>query len=132
MGIRMPRSIGALALLLLGISVARGEGVLEFDIWMQQIDHRSQDVLRHIQRDDRAAALADARELAKLYRKMEDFYEQRGRSDDAVLASFVGRDEAEQAAYALEKGRLDEAFRQASAISRDCRNCHIQYKPMHN
>ncbi len=109
---------------------AQGESVLEFDRWMQQIDRHSQDVLRHLQRGEDAAALEDARALAELYRRMEEFYERRGHADDAVLASFVGRDQAEQAARALEAQRHDEAYAQASALARDCRNCHIQYKPM--
>jgi hypothetical protein len=128
--LRVPVRLGLLFAAALVVLPARAQSVLEFDRWMQQIDRHSQDVLRHIQRRDDAAALADARELAALYRRMEDFYQQRGHADDAVLASFVGRDQAEQAASALASRRYDEAYAQASALARDCRNCHIQYKPM--
>lgn len=98
--LRVPVRLGLLFAAALVVLPARAQSVLEFDRWMQQIDRHSQDVLRHIQRRDDAAALADARELAALYRRMEDFYQQRGHADDAVLASFVGRDQAEQAASA--------------------------------
>lgn len=126
------RCAGLVLVIALSVAPAYAQSVLEFDRWMQQIDHHSQDVLRHIARQDAEAALADARELAVLYRRMEDFYAARGHSDDAVLASFVGRDQAEAAARALERREFDVAFQEASALSRDCRNCHIQYKPMRN
>ena len=103
--------------------------LIEFDRWMQEIDHHSQSVLRHINLGEVDAADADARALVSLYRRMGAFYEQRDAAD-AVLASDVGREQAEVARSALATGDLGTAFEAASSLARDCRSCHRKYKPM--
>jgi hypothetical protein len=122
--------VGGLLAGLLSTGAARAASILEFDLWMQRIDRHSQDVLRHLARQEAPAALVDARELAALYRSMEGFYAERGHADDAELAAFVGRDHAESAVQAIQRGALKEAADEASALARECRDCHIRFKPI--
>ena len=106
------------------------DSILEFDIWMQQIDARSQSVLRNLARRDADASAADAREIGRLYKLMEDFYERRGDSYDAALASYVGRGWADDVVQSVGNKDFEKAANAAAEIARDCRNCHIRFKPI--
>lgn len=122
-------AVGGLALLL-ATGSALAASFLDFDRWMQQIDHHSQTVLHHLQRSDAPAALADARELERLYREMERFYEQRGELDDPLLLSWDGRERAAAVQRQVGAGDFDAAFASALGIARDCRACHDRFKPL--
>lgn len=119
------------ALLAIGAALAAQAGfaqsILEFDVWMQKIDLRSQSILRNLARKDIDASLADARELGRLYQQMEVFYEKTGDADDAVLASYLGKELAAEAATAIGRQDFDAAAVAAGDIARDCRNCHVRY-----
>jgi cytochrome c556 len=126
------RSALVTLMLLLPVLKAGAASVLEFDRWMQQIDRHSQSILRAIAAQNRDQASADAQALADLYRRMEQFYEQRGGADDAVLASYVGRDHADSALQALGQDDFTRAAAEAAQLARDCRSCHLQFKPIRN
>lgn len=104
--------------------------ILEFDIWMQKIDRHSQSILTHLQGRNGPAAVADARELERLYLLMERFYEARGEHDDPLLLSYDGRQRAASAAALVARGDFDAAFESAVGIARDCRACHDRFKPL--
>lgn len=106
--------------------------VLEFDIWMQLIDRRSQSIFGHLARGDRVASTEDARELERLYRLMERYYEGVDGAEDAVISSYEGRERAAQAATAAEQGDFERARESVLWIARDCQNCHLKFKPIRN
>jgi hypothetical protein len=122
------------AALAVALCVAAGSGhaqsILQFDRWMKRIDHCSQGVQHHISAQDAAAALADARELAELYGLMEDYFQRRGESADAVRISREGASLAADVVKAIEGNDLSAASRSAISIARACRDCHFQYKPL--
>jgi hypothetical protein len=115
---------------LLTANLGAAQSVLDFDKWMQDIDKRSQSVLRNIAQKDAVATMDDAREIARLYRLMEDFYEGKGDSDDAVMASYDGRVLADSVVKAVTGNDFEQAFAAAAGIARDCRECHVRYKPL--
>lgn len=120
-------------LALAGVLVAGSAGadsILEFDIWMQKIDRHSQTILHALKRQDASAAVADARELERLYGQMERFYEARGEHDDPLLLSWDGRQRAASAAVQAQQGDFAGAFESAVGIARDCRACHDRFKPI--
>lgn len=123
---------GALALIaLLALpGMAAATTVLEFDVWMQRIDRHSQSIFGHLARGDRAASVADARELERLYRLMERYYEGEDDTEDAVISSYEGRERAAGAALAAERGDFAGAREAALWIAHDCQNCHLKFKPI--
>lgn len=116
--------------LVLAAGSAAAASIFEFDLWMRAIDQRSQAVLLNLQRRDVPAAVADARELERLYHLMERFYEERGEHDDPLLLSWDGRQRAASTARLAEAGDLEAAFQAALGIARDCRACHDRFKPI--
>ncbi len=120
----------AAAVLCAAVGTGYAQSILQFDRWMQRIDRRSQSVQRHIDAQDAAAALADARELGELYGLMEDYFQRRGESADAVRISREGASLAADVIRAIEGNDLPAASRSAISIARACRDCHFQYKPL--
>lgn len=106
------------------------QSALEFDIWMQKIDQRSQSIFHNIAIEDADATAADAREIQRLYALMETFYQQKGKADDAVMASYDGKEFAASAAKAAQEKDFAAAFSAALGITKDCRACHVRYKPL--
>jgi len=118
-------------LLALVLSCAAGaQSVFDFDDWMQRIDEQSQDLQRHIEKRDGAAATLSARDLEQLYGLMEQFFEKRGDAADAVRWSREGREFAQRAQAELAGKRFTAAQRHALAIAHGCRDCHFNYKPL--
>jgi hypothetical protein len=115
---------------LLTAGLGAAQSALDFDKWMQDIDKKSQSVLRNISKKDVFAAADDAKEIARLYQLMEDFYQRKGDSDDAVMASYDGRYLANNVLQAVTANDFDKAFAAAVGIARDCRECHVRYKPL--
>jgi len=107
-----------------------GQSILQFDRWMQRIEHRSQSVQRHITARDAPSAVADAREIGELYRLMEDYFRQRGDAAEAVRISNDGATLADALVKSLETSDYGAASRSAISIARACRDCHFQYKPL--
>jgi hypothetical protein len=116
-------ALGALAL------GARAASVVDFDAWMHDVDKHTVDVQRNIDARRIDAATADARELARLYALMEDYFAADGHYEPAVKWSRAGKEQA-QAIPALLAGQdYDGATRSAVEISHACDDCHNQYKP---
>lgn len=124
----MRRLAATLALVL--PSVAVPQSLFVFDDWMQRIDEQSQDLQRHIDARDVAAAKLSAREIEELYDLMEKFFEKRGEAANAVRWSRAGADWARAAQGDLDARRFKAAKRHALAIAHGCRDCHDQYKPL--
>lgn len=125
---QLPALLAVAGVLVAGQAMA--DSILEFDIWMQKIDRHSQTILTALKRQDAAAAVADARELERLYGQMERFYEARGEHDDPLLLSWDGRQRAASAAVQAGQGDFAGAFEAAVGIARDCRACHDRFKPI--
>lgn len=122
--------VGVMLCLSVMSSGAHAQSILEFDVWMQHIDRRSQSILRNITARNAPASVEDARELERLYRLMERFYENLGDSEDAVIASYEGKERAARAQQAIGRGDYAAAWDDALWIARDCQNCHLKYKPI--
>jgi Ni/Co efflux regulator RcnB len=114
---------GALAL------AARAASVVDFDHWMHEVDKRTVDVQQNIQARRVDAALADARELARLYGLMEDYFAADGHYEPAVTWSRAGKEQAQAISRLLAAQDYDGAVKSAAAISHACDECHDQYKP---
>jgi hypothetical protein len=106
------------------------QSALEFDIWMQKIDQRSQSVLRNISVKDVDATVADAQEIRRLYSLMETFYAQKDNANDAVMASYDGKELADSVVKSALQKDFETAFSAALGITKDCRACHVRYKPL--
>lgn len=120
-----------LALMLGALSVtAVAQNLFDFDDWMQRIDDGSQNLQRHIAARDPKAASGAAQEIEELYGLMENFFERRGNSGDAVRWSREGRQFAAKAQADIAAGRFASAKRNALAIAHGCRDCHFNYKPL--
>jgi hypothetical protein len=117
-----------LAGLLAGAAMAHS--ILDFDDWMQRIDDSSQDLQRQIAARDAAKATAAAREIEEMYALMQEFFEKRADTADAVRWSREGREFARRAQADLAGRRFGAAKRNALAIAHGCRDCHFSYKPL--
>jgi hypothetical protein len=115
-------------LLLTGVSMAHS--ILDFDDWMQRIDDSSQDLQRHIAARDVSAAQAEAQEIEEMYALMQEFFEKRPDTADAVRWSREGREFARRAQSELAARRFGAAKPNALAIAHGCRDCHFNYKPL--
>jgi hypothetical protein len=97
---------------------------------MQAIERRSQSVQRNLAAKDSVAALADAQELSQLYKLMEDYLSRRLESAEAAKLAHDGGDLADSLVQSLRKNDFDSASRSANSMTRACRECHINYKPL--
>ena len=104
--------------------------VLDFDKWMQRIERSCQAVQKDLQRADAAAALSDAQEIQRLYVLLESYFADKAKYDDALHLSREGRERAEQVVAAITTNDLTSAARAAAQITRDCRECHNEFKPL--
>ena len=120
-------AVALLAALSAGVAA---QNIFDFDDWMQRIDDGSQDLQRHIAARDPKAASGAASEIEELYGLMQEFFENRGNSDDAVRWSREGRAFAARAQADIAAGRFVSARRNALAIAHGCRDCHFNYKPL--
>ncbi len=129
---RSGQTIGAsvLACLLLFAVSASAESILQFDLLMQRIEHKSQSVQRNLARQDAAAAIADAQDMADMYGQMDRFFQQRADSQRAVRLSRDGSSLAVSMAQLAAQRDFAAASRQALAIVHACRDCHEDYKPL--
>jgi hypothetical protein len=119
------------ALLLVAMSAgAMAQSVFDFDDWMQRIDDGSQDLQRHIDARKRDAAVDAAREIEQLYARMEEYFEKRADSADAVRIAHAGRVLATLVQQDLAGQRFGAAKTKAIEIAHGCRGCHINHKPL--
>ena len=113
----------------LAATVARAASMLDFDVWMRAIDKRSVEVQRNIDARRTDAAVADARELARLYGLMEAYFVADGQKADAVELSRSGKALATAIPGALAAQDYDKASRAAVDLAHACNDCHDVHKP---
>ena len=106
-------AVAAIALAATAATVARAASVLDFDVWMRAIDKHSVEVQRNIDARRTDAAVADARELARLYGLMETYFADDGHTADAVEMSRSGKALAAAIPAALASQDYDKASRAA-------------------
>jgi hypothetical protein len=116
-------ALGAIAL------GARAASVVDFDAWMHAVDRHTVDVQQNIDARRIDAAAADARELARLYALMEDYFAADGHYEPAVKWSRAGKEQAQAISASLAAQDYDGATKSAVEISHACDDCHNQYKP---
>ena len=129
---RARATLAAVALVTLaaaGLTGARAASVLDFDVWMRAIDKHSVDVQKNLDARKADAALADARELERLYALMEAYFVDDGHAADAVAMSRTGKDFAAAIPAALAAQDFDAASRAALELSHACNDCHDVHKP---
>jgi hypothetical protein len=129
---RARATLAAVALVTLaatGLTGARAASVLDFDVWMRAIDKHSVEVQKNIDARRTDAAVADARELERLYALMETYFVDDGHAPDAVTLSQSGRALAAGIPAALAAQDFDGASKAALEISHACNDCHDNHKP---
>jgi hypothetical protein len=120
------------ALVAVGLSLAFGAhaaSMFDFDVWMRAIDNRSVSVQKHIAARNHDAAIADARELERLYERMERYFERDYPAEDATKISREGKLLAASIPGAMQRTAYEEAALAARDIARACNDCHDPYKP---
>lgn len=115
---------------LLAASTAGAASIFDFDRWMSQVEKRALSLQKSLDRGDADTAMADAREIERLYRNIEEYFVLSGNSDSAVeLSRKDGRDAADIAARTATKD-TDGARVLIKGLMEDCRTCHRDYKPL--
>jgi hypothetical protein len=122
-------AVAAIAVAAGAITVARAASVLDFDVWMRAIDRHSVEVQKNIAAGRTEAAVADARELARLYGLMEAFFVDDGHAPDAVEMSRTGKALAAAIPPALAASDVDGAAKSALDLAHACNDCHDNHKP---
>ncbi len=112
-------------------TAARAESIFQFDVWMQRTEKRILSVQRNLKSGDTDAAIADATELRDLYQKMEDFFAKRDDATDAVKQSHDGVALLDHVIDSTTAHNYDAALTSAISVSKACRDCHNQYKPLY-
>ena len=112
------------------MSAAGAASILDFDRWMSQVEKRALSLQNSLDRGDADTAVADAREIERLYRNIETYFALSGNADSAVELSKKGwRDAADIAARTATKD-TDGARVLIKGLMEDCRTCHRDYKPL--
>ena len=111
------------------ITTARAASVLDFDVWMRAIDKHSVDVQKNIDARKSEAAIADAREIERLYGLMETYFVDDGHAPDAVTLSQSGKALAAGIPASLAAQDFDGAARSAVELAHACNDCHDNHKP---
>jgi hypothetical protein len=122
-------AVSLVTLSAIAATAARAASVLDFDVWMRAIDKHSVDVQKNIDARRTDAAVADARELARLYGLMETYFVDDGHAPDAVTLSQSGKALAAGIPAALAAQDFDGASKAALEISHACNDCHDVHKP---
>jgi hypothetical protein len=125
--------VGRWALAVMGLVLATpvsAQSVIDFDDWMQRIEDASLSLQKRIDSRDHTRGVHDAREIEDLYARMEKFFRLREAHADAIRLSKEGKDLAVAIRVALAAGKLDAARARTKDLRRDCRTCHLQFKPL--
>jgi len=109
---------------------ASAQSIIDFDDWMQRIEDASLRLQKRIDARDRTRGVHDAREIEDLYARMEKFFRVREAHADAIRLSKEGKDLAIAIRVALDAGKIDAARARTKDLRRDCRTCHLQFKPL--
>jgi hypothetical protein len=111
------------------VTAARAASVLDFDVWMRAIDKHSVEVQKNLDARKSDAAAADARELARLYGLMSDYFVADGHAPDALEMSRSGQALADAIAPAIAAKDFDAASKAALDLAHACNECHDVHKP---
>jgi cytochrome c556 len=104
--------------------------IFEFDGWMSQVEKRALSLQKSLDRRDTDTAIADAREIERLYRRMEEYFTLSGDADSAVDLSKKGWRDALDIAARSATNDSDGARALIKGMMEDCRTCHREYKPL--
>ncbi len=123
-----------LAALVLGASLAASTvgaaSIFDFDRWMQQVEKRTLNLQKSLDKRDTAAVAADAQEIEALYRNMETYFTLSGDATSAVELSKKGGRDAVDIAARTATNDIDGARFLIKGMMEDCRTCHREYKPL--
>lgn len=111
-------------------SSAGAASIFEFDRWMQQVEKRALSLQKSLDRADADTAIADAREIERLYRNMEEYFVLSGDAASAVELSKKGWRDAVDIAARTATHDADGARALIKELMEDCRTCHREYKPL--
>jgi hypothetical protein len=114
----------------LAVSTAGAASIFEFDRWMQQVEKRALSLQKSLDRGDANTAIADAREIERLYRNMEEYFVLSGDAASAVELSKKGWRDAVDIAARAATNDTDGARSLIKGMMEDCRTCHREYKPL--
>lgn len=114
----------------LALSSATAASIFEFDRWMQQVEKRALSLQKSLDRGDAGTAIADAREIERLYRNMEEYFLLSGDAASAVELSKKGRQNAIDIAARTATNDTNGARSLIKGLMEDCRTCHREYKPL--
>jgi len=123
------RTILALAAAVVA-SAASAASIFDFDRWMQQVEKRALSLQKGLDRGDVDIVVADAREIERLYRNMEEYFVLSGDAGSAVELSKKGRRDAIDIAARTATKDTDGARSLIKGMMEDCRTCHREYKPL--
>jgi len=124
-----PAAVAFVTFAAIAITAARAASMLDFDVWMRAIDRRSVDVQKNIEARRPEAAIADARELARLYALMAQYFVDDGHAADAVQMSRDGLALAQAIPPAIAAQHYEAAASAALELSHACNDCHDVHKP---
>ena len=115
---------------MLVVSSAGAASIFEFDRWMQLVEKRALSLQKSLDRSDANTAIADAREIERLYRNMEEYFVLSGDAASAVELSKKGWRDAVDIAARTATNDTDGARSLIKGMMEDCRTCHREYKPL--
>lgn len=115
---------------LLAASVSHASSILEFDRWMERIEKRALSLQKSLERDEAETGVADAQEIERLYRQMEDYFVAMGDAARAAELSKKGWQDAGEIAARVAARDYERARSLIRTMMEDCRTCHREYKPL--
>jgi len=118
-------SFGAALVFVAGICLAEAE--LDTDL-MQSIDDTNKSLASNIALKNAKASIADAKELAGMFEKVEAYFVQKGNAANAVELTKKSKDLTIAVVQSVAAGDFDKATDSATALSRTCKTCHTFYK----
>ena len=121
--------VALVALAAAAATAARAASLIDFDVWMRAIDKHSVEVQKNLDARKAEAAVADARELGRLYGLMTQFFVDDGHAADAVEMSRAGKALADAIAPAVAAQDYEAASKAALELSHACNDCHDAHKP---
>ena len=95
---------------------------------MQNIEDSNKSLSSNIALANKQAAGADARDLARMFKEVETFFEQKGDAKNAVDLARQSRELSADIVQLVATGKFDAATDKATTLSRTCRTCHTFYK----
>ena len=95
---------------------------------MQAIEDTNKSLASNVALKDAKGSTSDAKELSKMFAKVEIFFVKKGGADNAVELSKKSKDLSLEIIKAVAEKNFDAAGDAATNLSRTCRTCHTFYK----